>query len=186
MSRALLLLAVLCAACVTRAERPIHPLQLEGFPGALIEPDLFPLRAGMRWTFQERIGEERTLELRVVQRGGQLFLHGRQEGEVSIALESNFLELRYQGRILEQPLLTLGQVGDSWGAARARYTVFGYDEVEVLGKRVRALVVAADRPPVRDLYWFAEKMGWIRFRTERNGRVYRDAILTGFDPGGAN
>ncbi|MHC4971079.1 MAG: helix-turn-helix domain-containing protein [Planctomycetota bacterium] len=85
-----------------------------------------------------------------------------------------------------------GKVGDQWRTKGSvvkkgtRYTVFGYDTVEVLGKPHRALVVAADRMPIRDLYWFAAGIGWVRIRTENEGRAKRDAYLVEFEPGGTN
>jgi hypothetical protein len=178
-------IAALLAGCV--ADRPIHPLDLEGFPGAPVEPGLFPLRPGMRWTFLDRVAaERREFVLSVEGEPGALRLLGSKEGEVGIRVSDGFLELRYRGQALERPLKFEGAAGDTWKTAGATYTVFGYDEVEVLGRRVRSLVVAADRPPVRDLYWFAKDLGWIRLRQERNGKTYRDAILTAFEPGGAN
>ena len=63
--------------------------------------------------------------------------------------------------------------------------MFGYDEIEVLGKKTEALVVAADRGPVRDLYYFAKDLGWVRLRTERTGKTIRDAKLVAFEAGSA-
>ena len=54
------------------------------------------------------------------------------------------------------------------------------------GAKHRALVVAADRPPVRDLMWFVPRMGWVRIRTERLGAVKRDAFLKEFHPAAEN
>jgi hypothetical protein len=177
--RHLLGLALL-AACAT--EPPVHPFRLEGFPGAPVEPDLFPLRDGTRWTFADAAG--RTLVVSLREEGGRCLLAGQKEGEAEIREHEGFLEILYQGQVVERPLRMGGAAGDRWQAAGATYTVFGYDEVEVPGRRVRALVVAADRPPVRDLYWFAKDMGWVRMRTERNGKALRDARLVGFEPGG--
>ena len=183
--RVFLALTLSLAACV--ADRPVHPLALEGFPGGPIEAGAFPLRAGMRWTFQDQLDtDEEPLELAIVEEAGKLRLIGTREEAVEIRVEKGHLELLYRGRILERPLRFEGRIGDTWRGGGARYTAYGYDEIVVMGRRVRALVVAADRPPVRDLYWFAKDMGWIRMRTERSGRTYRDAILSKFDPGRAN
>jgi hypothetical protein len=285
------LLQVGCAG-----ERPIHPYRLEGFPGAPIEADLFPLQAGARWVFEDRVDPDRgRLELELEDREGRLVLVGTKEGEavvrvvevdaergperrlvivfgvtvdhvveavadhyairaeevlgvqpttprwqatvelarrVSVFLATELTSAprseitgRFAGgavvdapervphdaqkdpalaRALEELEAELtarkayhvlkfeGKVGDQWATKGSalkkgtRYTVFGYDTVEVLGKRHRALVVAADRMPVRDLYWFAQGIGWVRIRTENQGRVKRDALLVEFQPGGAN
>ncbi len=281
-------------------ERPIHPYRLEGFPGAPIEADLFPMRAGTRWVFEDRVDPDRArLELELVARGERLVLVGTREGEAVVRIAEvegdhgpeRRLEIVFEitvarvvaavaefygvtpdeilgrqappareqdtlaiprevvvylsreltdaspeaiadlfagearpavatvhERIRRQawddndlaatlrrlraklgprrrvyyPLKLEGKVGDQWrtkGSLRekgTRYTVFGYDTVEVLGKPHRALVVAADRMPVRDLYWFAAGIGWVRIRTENEGRAKRDAFLVEFDSGGAN
>jgi len=290
-------LAVLPGSCA--GERPIHPYRLEGFPGAPIEADLFPLRAGARWVFEDRVDPDRgRLELELEEREGRLVLVGTKEGEavvrvveleteqgkerrvvivfgigvdqvlsgvadhfdVSVAeiLGTKPTSPRWQAAVelarrvavflateltsapfgeiagrfvgeardtvadarerirvqaekdpgLRRTLRELeveltvrkayhvlkleGKVGDQWHTKGnvvnkgTRYTVFGYDTVEVLGKRHRALVVAADRMPVRDIYWFAAGIGWVRIRTENEGQAKRDAILVEFEPGGAN
>jgi hypothetical protein len=88
------------------------------------------------------------------------------------------------GEVLERPLRLEGAVGDSWRLGKnVRYTVFGYDRIEVLGEERRALVVACDRDAFRDLYWFAAGIGWVRFRTEHMGAVRRDVRLVEFTPG---
>jgi hypothetical protein len=291
--------ALLAAGGGCAGERPIHPYRLEGFPGAPIEPDLFPLRGGARWVFEDRVDPERgRLELELVEREGRLVLVGTKEGEAVVRIadveadhgterrlvivfgvtvaqivtavadhfdlsEDDLLGKRPAGprwqatvdlarrialflameltaspageiadqfaaevrddvaevhgriraraeqdgdlartlRRLEADLTVRkayhvlkleGKVGDQWrtkGSAfkkGTRYTVFGYDTVDVLGKPHRALVVAADRMPVRDLYWFAAGIGWVRIRTENEGRTKRDAFLVEFQPGGAN
>ncbi len=167
-------------------DRPIHPMRLDGFPGAPIEAGLFPLAPGARWTFRDRLDPARALELSLREEAGTLVLEGTREGGVEVHLNAGFLELRYEGQVVERPLKLEGRVGDAWEAAGARYTAFGYDEVEVLGRRVRALVVAAERRGNRDLYWFARGLGWVRLRTEQQGKVYRDALLESFEPGRPN
>jgi hypothetical protein len=180
----LLLLALLFPACKT--DRPVHPMRLQGFPragveAAPIEPGLFPLRDGTRWTFADESG--RTLVLSTQAKNGGFVLAGQTEVASEIRIQDGFLEILYQGKLLDRPLKMEGAVGDRWEAAGARYQVFGYDEVLVLGKETRALVVAADRKEQRDLYWFAKDMGWIRLRTERNGKTLKDAKLVSFEQG---
>ena len=290
-------LLALSASCA--GERPVHPYRLEGFPGAPIEPDLFPLRAGTRWVFEDRVDADRErLELQLEAREGRLVLVGTQEGEAVVRITeveteqgaerrlvivfgvtveqiidavadhfdvreddvlgkrsagpswqatvelarriSVFLAMELTSASLEEiassfvgearaanadahdrirlqakedPELSRtlgrleaeltahktyhvlkleGKVGDQWHTKGSvvkkgtRYTVFGYDTVDVLGKRRRALVVAADRMPVRDLYWFVAGIGWVRIRTESEGRAKRDAFLVEFERGGAN
>jgi hypothetical protein len=157
-------------------------MRLEGFPGAPIEPGLFPLADGMRWTFADAQGK--TLTLAVREKGDAFVLTGQTEGEAEIRTRDGFLEILYQGQLLDRPLKMEGAAGDRWQAAGATYTVFGYDEIDVLGKKTRALVVAADRTTQRDLYWFAKDLGWVRLRTERTGATIRDARLVSFEPGG--
>ncbi len=187
MKTTLTALALLVAAgCVS--QRPVHPYRLDGFPGAPIEGDLFPMRGGARWVFRDRLGgaDTKPLELALQERNGGLVLEGSRQGGAAVALEDGFLTIRYEGEVVDQPLKLEGHVGDRWAAAGARYTVFGYDRVEVLGKEHRALVVAAERGQTRDLYWFADGVGWIRMRTERQGKALRDAFLEEFRPGGAS
>ncbi len=180
MRRALLLAAV-AAACAS--DRPVNPWRLDGFPGAPIETGLFPLRDGARWTFADAEGKSLALSIRAKDAG--FVLAGQTEGEAEIREHEGFLEILYEGRLLDRPLKMEGVAGDQWRAAGAIYMVFGYEEIDVLGKKTRALVVAADRVPVRDLYWFAKDVGWVRLRTERNGKMIRDARLVSFDPGAA-
>jgi hypothetical protein len=178
--RRALLLALLSSGCAT--DRPVHPMRLEGFPGAPIEPGLFPISDGARWTFADEQGK--TLTLSVKARDGTHVLTGQTEGEAEIRVHEGFLEILYQGHLVDRPLKMEGAAGDRWEAAGASYTVFGYEEIEILGRKTRALVVAADRGVQRDLYWFAKDIGWVRLRTERTGHTLRDARLVSFEAGG--
>jgi len=171
------------AAC--GIERPIHPLRLEGFPGAPIGTDLFPLRPGARWNFVDRLTGKK-LALRLVRTPEGLGLEGARRGGARVRIVDGFLEIDYAGDLVDRPLKLKGRVGDTWRAGGALYTVFGYDRILAAGKLRRALVVAADRPPLRDLYWFAPGIGFARLRTERKGRVVRDARLKSFQPGTVN
>lgn len=177
--RATLLLACLALGCVS--DRPLSPIRLEGFPGAPIESGLFPLRDGSRWTFGDEQGKTLTLSIRAKE--GKYVLAGQTEGEAEIREHEGFLEILYEGRLVDRPLKMEGATGDQWRAAGAIYMAFGYEELEILGRKTRALVVAADRLPVRDLYWFAKDVGWVRLRTERNGKTIRDARLVSYEPG---
>jgi hypothetical protein len=179
--RRALAFALLVAGCAI--DRPVHPMRLEGFPGAPIEAGLFPLVDGACWTFADQEGKALTLRVRA--RDGTYALTGQTEGEAEIRVHEGFLEILYDGHLVERPLKMEGAAGDRWEAAGATYTVFGYEETEVLGRKVRALVVAADRGMQRDLYWFARDLGWVRLRTERTGHTLRDARLVSFDAGGA-
>jgi len=181
--RTALLLACLLAGCASDRP-PISPLRFEGFPGAAIEPGLFPLRDGARWTFGDEQGK--TLSLSIEARDGKYVLKGQTEGEAEIRVHDGFLEILYEGKLVDRPLKMEGVAGDRWQAAGATYMAFGYDEIDVLGQKTRALVVAADRPPLRDLYWFAKDLGWVRLRTERTGKTIRDAKLLSFEPGAAH
>jgi len=176
---------VLLSLAACGIERPVHPFRLEGFPGAPIEPDLFPLRPGTEWVFAERIsGAE--LILRLVQTSEGLHLEGARQGGARVRIADGFLEIDYAGALVDRPLKLKGRVGDHWRAGGALYTVFGYDRLMAAGEVRRALVVAADRPPLRDLFWFSPGIGFVRLRTERNGRVIRDALLKSFQPGTVN
>lgn len=177
--RRMLVLSCLALACAS--DRPIHPMRLDGFPGAPIEPGLFPLRDGARWTFSDDQGKELVLTVR--RKDGTYALAGQTAGEAEIREQEGFLEILYEGNLVDRPLKMEGAIGDQWTAAGARYMAFGYEEIEILGRKVRALVVAADRLPVRDLYWFAKDLGWVRLRTERKGKTIRDARLVAFEPG---
>lgn len=177
MTRTLLAVGfVALASC--QAPRPVHPFALEGFPGAPIEPGLFEPEIGMRWEFADG---DRTLVLEIVESDGKpALVGGKTERPVAIHTEGEFVELRFEGRVVDRPFRRTGKVGDMWKAGDARYTVFGYDEVDVMGRPTRALVVAADRGDTRDLYWFAAGTGWVRIRTERHGAIVRDARLSSF------
>jgi hypothetical protein len=178
-----LIVLVALSGCVS--DRPIHPYRLEGFPGAPIEEGLFPLRDGTRWTFADDQG--RTLVLSTRREGQKTLLAGQTEEEAEIREAEGFVEILYGGVVVDRPLQLAGKVGDQWRAAGATYMAFGYDEIEILkGEKVRALVVAADRSPVRDLYWFARDLGWVRLRSERNGKTTRDARLIAFEAGAAD
>jgi len=177
---------LLCCGCAV--SRPIHPLRLEGFPGAPVEPGLFPLRDGMSWTFEDRLNPEAPqLLLRVAKEGRRFFLEGRKTGErLEIAHVDGFLEVRQGDRVVDRPLKYPGKAGDTWLVNKALVTIFGYDDLEVLGEKRRALVVAVDRRDFRDLAWFVQGMGWVRLRTERRGMVKRDAWLVVYEPGRMN
>ena len=177
--RRTILLAAMALGCAS--DRPVHPFRLEGFPGAPIEPGLFPLRDGAQWVFADEQGTPLALSIKA--KDGKFTLTGQTEGEAEIREHEGFLEILYQGNLVDRPLKMAGEAGDQWRAAGARYLVFGYDEIDVLGAKTRALVVGADRYPVRDLYWFAKGMGWVRLRTERNGKTMRDARIVSFEPG---
>lgn len=205
-----------------RYERPIHPMRLDGFPGAPIEAGLFPLRDGMTWVFRDRFSRDPAKRLRLeVRAAGTVrrpplrwvglppvetlqpgtrtapvpqemvdllasgyLLAGVTQTTARIAIADGFLEIHHEGSLVSRPLKLSGEVGDTWpGGSRARCMAFGYDSIEVLGERRRALVVGVDRLPLRDIYWFVRGMGWVRIRTERDGRVIRDAVLESFRPG---
>jgi hypothetical protein len=167
-------------------------MRLEGFPGAPIEGELFPFRDGARWTFRVDVDElnqptKEALELRLRRGEAGYTVSGVTEAAAEIAVVEGFLEIRYQGRLVSRPLKLRGAVGDTWrGGEKARATVFGYDRLDVLGKTRRALVVGIDRMPRRDLYWFADGVGWVRFMVERDGRTVFLANLAKHDPGAAN
>jgi len=167
-------------------DRPIHPLRLEGFPGAPVVDNLFPLRDGMAWTFEDRLDPDaEPLVLRLQKRPKQAFTleGGRGEGKVEIAWKGGFLELRTEGRVFDRILKHPGKAGDTWEVGEAIFTVFGYDDVDVLGEERRALVVAADRRGRRELAWFVPDMGWVRIRTERRGKAVHDAFLVAYERG---
>ena len=179
------LVATLVGGC--RYERPVHPYRLEGWPGAPIEGDLFPLRDGARWVFRDRVDAGRPeLALELGRSGERWILRGRAQGEVELRKDGGYLEVWEGGRLRERPLPLAGKVGDSWKATSGRAFAFGYDRIDVLGEPRRALVVAIDRKETRDLIWFADGLGWVRFRTERSGKAVRDAVLVGHEPGAPN
>jgi len=186
--RALLGTILFLSGCAA-LERPISPWRLEGFPGAPIEPGLFPLRHGTAWEFRDRLDPAGpTLRLELVREGEDLVLRGG-EGRtagVSVSEEDGYLTLSRHGQVVDRPLAIAGKVGDSWPSGPRRATAFGYDRVFLLGREMRALVVAVDgmegSARARSLYWFARDLGWVRIRTEREGRVTKDAHLVAFTP----
>ena len=182
------LAALALLACGCHVDRPIHPLRLDGFPGAAVEPGLFPLRDGMSWTFQDRLDPDANpLLLRVIRKGRRYFLEGSKEGErLEIAHVDGYLEVRHDERVVDRPLKYPGKAGETWLVNTALVTIFGYDDIDVLGTQRRALVVAVDRREARDLAWFVRDMGWVRLRTERRGKVLRDAHLVAYEPGRMN
>jgi hypothetical protein len=162
-------------------------MKLEGFPGAPIEPDLFPFRDGAVWVFQDRLNSQRPpLRLEVHRRQDHWILTGTTEEEAILRVKEGFVELEHKGQVIGRPYKLAGYVGDTWSAPGATYTVFGYDTVEVMGEKKRALVVAVDRPPSRDLHWYAAGYGWVRLRTEKQGRAVRDGWLVEYVPGTTN
>jgi hypothetical protein len=177
----LLLLAAALASCAW--ERPVHPLRLEGYPGAPIEPGLFPLRDGMRWEFADERNGDRPLVLEIRASADGFDLVGSQEGAASLRVRDGFLEVLRGGELVDRPLKLEGKAGDTWKAKGAQCTVYGYDRIPVLGEERRALVVAVERGRIRDVYWFAQDMGWVRIVTEHEGHAVRDARLRRFDPG---
>jgi len=156
-------------------------MHLEGFPGAPIEPDLFPLKPGMRWVFEAKDG--RKLELAFRGTVGHLQMVGSKEGVAEIREKDGFIEILHGGKVIDRPFKLQGKAGDSWRLDKARYTVFGYDRLTVLGEERRTLVVAVEHGEIRDLHWFAKGIGWVRIRTEHQGAVHRDAVLVEFDDG---
>jgi len=170
-----------------QADRPIHPLRLEGFPGAPVVENLFPLRDGTKWTFEDRLHPDAppvVLELR--RKLGGYALIGRGGVEVEIAWNDGYLELLEEGRLVDRFLKYPGHAGETWIANQAVFTIFGYDEIDVLGERRRALVVAADRRRLREIGWFVPDMGWVRIRTERRGNPIHDTVLVAYEPGRMN
>ncbi len=195
MRRALLLTWLLtplfASACKGPPERPIHPWKLEGFPGAPIEGDLFPLRNGATWAFRDRLdpskGEQTWTLLR--SQDGWL-LRGLQGGDATLDRTGHYIEIRRAGKLVDRPLRLQGRAGDSWKAAGAYCLVMGYDRLQVLGEPRRALVVGVERKKdgrrSRDIYWFVDGIGWARVRHERDGNAISDAHLIRFDPGSAD
>ena len=179
------IIALSIVAC--GAARPIHPLRLEGFPGAPIEGDLFPLRHGERWVFRDRLAPKRPVVLELRRAEDVWTLTGADGGAATVRLRAGWLELEFESGVV-RPLKLTGRVGDTWAppAGGAACTVFGYDRVRVLGREVRALVVAVDQLRERNLYWYASGMGWVRIRTETDGKVTRDAFLEEYAPGSVN
>jgi len=154
---------------------------LEGYPGAAIEKNLFPLKPAT-WVFQDRLDKAREpLRLTLRRSGDGYVLAGVTQEQADIAERDGYIEIRYRGRTVERPFKVSGKVGDTWRAGgEGVCTVYGYDRVKVLGKERRALVVSVERGAERNLYWFVAGMGWVRIRTERQGRVIRDAMLISY------
>ena len=96
------------------------------------------------------------------------------------------MEVRQGDNVVDRPLKYPGKAGETWLVNQALVTIFGYDDIDVLGKKHLALVVAVDRRETRDLAWFVQDMGWVRLRTERRGKVLRDAHLIAYEPGRMN
>ena len=169
-------------------DRPIHPLRLDGFPGAPVEEGLFPLRPGMTWTFKDRLNPDAPpLLLKLKKERRRFYLEGSKAGErLEIGYVDGFLEVKQGGKVIDRPLKYPGKAGDTWEVNQALVTIFGYDELDVLGEKRRALVVAVDRRQFRDIGWFVKDMGWVRLRTERRGHVVRDAVLIAYEPGSMN
>ena len=193
----LVVVSLVVGGC-SKYERPIHPMRMEGFPGAPVEPDLFPLREKMVWRFRDRLApDEPLLELEVRADGSGHVLTDPTKEQARIALVQRdsavdtllrgvFLEIRRKGRVV-RPLKLSGRVGETWpGGGKTRCMAFGYDRIDVLGKPRRALVVGIDRLPGRELYWFVREMGWVRIRKERDGRVIHDLVLESFQSSPAN
>lgn len=169
-------------------ERPINPLRLKGFPGAPVEPGMFPLRDGMLWKFQDRLHPEAApLLLKLTKEGRCYYLEGTKAGQrLEIAHVDGFLEVRQGDQVVDRPLKYPGKAGDTWQVGTALVTIFGYDEVDVLGTERMALVVAVDRREYRDIAWFVQGMGWVRLRSERRGQALRDAHLVEYEAGRMN
>ena len=183
-----MLLALVLGAGACAVDRPIHPLRLDGFPGAPVEPGLFPLRDGMTWKFQDGLNPDAPpLLLKLSKQGRRFYLEGTKAGErLEIAHVDGFLEVRQGDRVVDRPLKFPGKAGETWQVNTALVTIFGYDEIDVLGAEQRALVVAVDRRDFRDIAWFVKGMGWVRLRSERRGKVLRDARLIEYEPGRMN
>ena len=176
---------LLCSLAGCNIDRPIHPLRLDGFPGAPVEEGLFPLRPGMTWTFRDRLNPDAPpLLLKLVKERRRFYLEGSKAGErLEIGYVDGFLEVKKDGAVVDRPLKYPAKAGDTWEVNKALVTIFGYDELDVLGEERRALVVAVDRRQFRDIGWFVKGMGWVRLRTERRGQVIRDAVLIAYEPG---
>ena len=173
-------------------------MRMEGFPGAPVEPDLFPLRDRLVWKFRDRLAPDQPpllLEVRAEGDGYVLTDPTKEQARIGIVehqsalnplLNGTFLEISRNGRIV-RPLKLSGRVGDSWpGGGKTRGMLFGYDRIDVLGESRRAMVVGLDRLPGREIYWFVRNMGWVRIRRERDGRVVHDMVLESFESSPAN
>jgi hypothetical protein len=186
-SRTSWVLLLLLGSC--HIDRPIHPLRLDGFPGAPVVDNLFPLRDGTSWTFEDRLDPEAPRLVLTLRRApfGKFFLEGaRRADKVEIAWNGEFLELSREGQLIDRILKYPGKAGETWVVNQAIFTVFGYDTVKILGEKRRALVVAADRRQMREIGWFVPDMGWVRIRTEHRGRPIHDTFLVAYEPGRMN
>lgn len=155
-------------------------MRLEGYPGAAIEKGLFPLKPAT-WVFQDTLDKNRAPLRMALKRAGKRFvLTGATEEQAELAQRDGFLEIRYKDKLVGRPLKISGKVGDTWRVGDKLYTVYGYDRVTVLGRKRRALVVAVEQGAERNFYWFVKEMGWVRIRTERQGRALRDAELISY------
>lgn len=184
-----LLVLVVLALTACKVDRPIHPLRLDGFPGEPVVANLFPLRDGMSWTFQDRLDPDaEPLVFKIRKEGLNTYIldGGAGAERLELAWDDGFLAIRREGEVLDRILKYPGKAGDTWVINEAIFTVFGYDTISVLGEEKRALVVAADRRELRELGWFVPGMGWARIRTERRGKVLHDAMLIRYDPGRTN
>ena len=162
-------------------------MRLDDFPGHPIEGDLFPMRDRVEWIYEDRAAPDAPeVRLYLNRREGAYFLSGTKRAEAEIRVRGVFLEILQDGRPVARPLKLSGKTGDSWTFNRMRTTVFGYDTLEILGERRRALVTAVEKGRARDLYWWVDGIGWARLRHEQTGRVVRDAWLVKFRPGSAN
>ncbi|MHC4938213.1 MAG: hypothetical protein ACYTHK_04520 [Planctomycetota bacterium] len=151
--------------------------------------NLFPLRDGMSWTFEDRLDPDAArlvLTLRKKPLGGYSLEGGRRSEKIQVAWREEFLELSHEGQIVDRILRYPGKAGDTWVVNQAIFTIFGYDEVRILGEKRRALVVAADRRQMREIAWFVQDMGWVRIRTEHRGRPIHDTFLVAYEPGRMN
>jgi len=156
-------------------------MRLEGYPGARIEKGpCSPLKPAA-WVFQDKLDKSRAPLRLALRRAGKGFvLTGATEQQANLARRDGFLEIRYQGKLVGRPLKLSGLVGDTWRVDDKLYTVYGYDRIPVLGRRRRALVVAVEQGVERNFYWFVQQMGWVRIRTEREGRPLKDAALISY------
>ena len=128
--------------------------------------------------------------LALAQDGDEFELRGRKQGDLTVAVKDGYLEIRHLRSLVERPLKFEGVIGSRWAMPGARGEFFGFDELEVLGEKIPTLVVAIDRHTDvgrrRDIYWFAMAKGWVRIRSELDGRPQRDMRLVEFEPGASN
>ncbi|MEE8105819.1 MAG: hypothetical protein V3T86_09825 [Planctomycetota bacterium] len=181
---------VLLAGCVPSL-RPIDPWGFEGYPGGQVAGWRFELRDGRRWTFRDDLDPEaEPMLLALAQDGDEFELRGRKQGDLTVAVKDGYLEIHHLRSLVERPLKFEGVIGSRWTMPGARGEFFGFDELEVLGEKIPTLVVAIDRHTDvgrrRDIYWFAMAKGWVRIRSELDGRPQRDMRLVEFEPGSSN